>query len=562
MTDQPEPQSSPTPAETARQDWQAAGRRRPLVAYVATAIVSVAIGAGATVLALWLGWAPSLRTSPPAATAGGAHAGDTGQPEAPTAEPPSDKAVFISPSRQQLIGVRTAEVAPRALETTIRTVGVLAYDETRVAEIHAKIAGWLESVSVDFVGKPVRRGEPLFSVYSPDLVATQKEYLLALKAQEQLGASRFAETREGAGSLLAATRERLRLWDITDAQIAELEKTRQPRRTLTVYSPFDGIVLERNAYPGQYIEPIMSTFKIADLSTIWVLAQIFEYELPLVKMGQEAEIQFPYGSSSGALTGRITFIYPEVDAMTRRVKVRVELKNPGFAFKPESYVTVLIRTGAGRRLAVPKEAVIDDGDKRYAILALPDGYFEPREIQVGEPMDDSYPVLSGLRQGDRVVTSAQFLIDSETNLQAAMQAMSAMPGMETGQPEPAKGGAMKAPAQTPATSKPPVAAARAAITFASQPSPLRVGENALEVTVKDAQGQPVTDATVSAVFFMPPMPSMGMPAMRSSTTLAAAGGGIYRGTGQVPSAGTWTVTISVSRNGEAMGTKRLTIVVQ
>lgn len=551
MAEQPESQSSPTSNGQAGQPGWTANQRRPFVTYVAIAIVALAVGVGATVLAFRAGLVPSLRMSPTVAVTGGDHAGRPGQPEAPTAESPSDKAIFISASRQQLIGVRTAEVGPRDLDATLRTVGVLAYDETRVAEVHTKIAGWLESVPVDFVGKPVRRGQTLFTVYSPDLVLGQREYLLALKQQQQLGASRQPETREGAASLLAASREKLRLWDVTDAQVAELERTREPRRTLSIYSPFDGIVLERNAFPGQYVTPDMRTFKIVDLSTIWVLGQIFEYELPFVKIGQEAEIQFPHGSSGDAVKGRITFIYPDVDAMTRRVKVRIELKNPGFEFKPDSYVTVLIRTGAGRRLAVPKEAVIDNGDKRYAILALADGYFEPREILVGEPMNEFYPVLAGLRSGDRVVTSAQFLIDSETNLQAAMQAMVASP------PD-----AGPAAAAQPAGTATPGVPARLAIALATQPTVPRIGENVFEVSVKDAEGRPMNDATVSLAFFMPPMPSMGMPAMRSSATIPAAGGGLYRGPGDVPMAGTWQVTVTVSRAGQTLGTKRLTVVVQ
>lgn len=347
------------------------------------------------------------------------------------------KGVYISPARQQLIGVRTATVARQQLDTTIRTVGTLAYDETKVTQIHTKITGWIEQVHVDYVGKAVRRGQPLFTIYSPDLVATQNEYLLALKAQQQLGNSRFPETRAGAEGLVSAARDRLRLWDISEAQIEELARTGQPRKTLTLYSPFDGVVLERNAFAGQYITPEMNTFKIADLSTIWVLGQIFEYETRLAKLGQDADIQFPYGQSTRGLKGRITFIYPEVDPQTRRVKVRIEFRNPGLEFKPESYVTVLIRVGAGAQLALPKEAVIDNGTKRYAIVALPNGYFEPREIEVGEPVDEFFPLIGGLAEGDPVVTSAQFLIDSETNLQAAMQAMSlSMPGMDMGGTKP------------------------------------------------------------------------------------------------------------------------------
>ena len=406
---------------------------RRLGTLAAVAAVSLVIGAGGAWLAL-----RAIAGGPAAGAATGAPAASTemaadmpGMDMGGGAAGATEKGVYIEPARQQLIGVRTATVTRRQLDTTIRTVGTLAYDETRVTEIHPKIMGWVEQVFVDYVGKRVSRGQPLFTIYSPELVSTQKEYLLAIKAQQQLGQSRFAETRASAESLVGAARERLTLWDISEAQIQELERTGQPRRTLTLYSPFNGVVLERNTFAGQYISPETSTFKIADLSTIWVLGQIFEYETRLVKLGQDAEIQFPYEQATRSLRGKITFIYPEVDPQTRRVKVRIEFRNPGFEFKPESYVTVLIRAAGGEQLALPKEAVIDNGAKRYAIVALPNGYFEPREIEVGQPVDDFFPLVSGLAEGDPVVTSAQFLIDSETNLQAAMQAMAmSMPGMD------------------------------------------------------------------------------------------------------------------------------------
>ena len=533
MTMNPDSQSPQTPVPAAPS--------RSWLPYVIVAALSLALGAGAM---FWL----VRGRSPGAGAAASEHAGHAAAADVPQEAPPSDKAVYISAERQQLIGVRTAKVGYQRLETTIRTVGVLAYDETRLAVIHTKTAGWVESVAVDFVGKSVTRGQPLFTVYSPDLVASQKEYLLALKAREQLGASPIPETRESAAALLTAARQRLRLWDVTDEQVADLERTREPRKTLTVYSPATGTVLERNVYPGQYITPEMGTLKIADLSTIWVLGQIFEYELPMVKLGQAVEIEFPHGESGQTLRGTVSFIYPDIDPTTRRVKVRIELSNPGLVLKPETYVTVVVQTGAGRQLAVPKEALIDDGLKQYVILARGNGYFEPRIIQTGQAVDEFYAVMSGLSDGDVIVTSAQFLIDSETNLQAAMQSMAG------GEAAPAT-----TPAASPAGSTPtPVGLD---IAFRIQPDPPRVGENALEVTVKDAQGRPVTDADVSVVFFMPPMPSMGMPAMRNSTTLPHAESGLYRGTGQVLSAGRWDVTVTVSRGGQRLGTKRLAIVV-
>ena len=386
----------------------------------AVAIGSLAIGAGIT-------YGIERRPAPrPEAAIAPATA-------AAPAPAPSANGVFISPARQQTIGVRTAIAGHRALDTTIRTVGAMAYDETRITEVHPKISGWVERTFVDFVGKTVRRGEPLMTIYSPELVSTQHEYLLALKARAQLGASAFPETRSGAASLLEATRDRLRLWDVSDAQVAELERTGEVHRTITLYSPFDGVVLERNTFAGQYITPETATAKIADLSRIWVVAQIFEYETRSVKLGQQVQIEFPYGQSTRKLTGRITFIYPDIDPQTRRARVRIEFTNPGLELRPETYVTVLIHVAGGHGLAVPREAVIDTGTSRYVIVALDDGYFAPRPIEVGEPVDDFYPVLAGLTDGERIVTSAQFLIDSETNLQSAMQAMSvSMPGMDMG----------------------------------------------------------------------------------------------------------------------------------
>lgn len=559
MTDINPPNQSPSPAETSPTPPVSVPARRGVLSYVIVAGLSILFGVVAMILAARFGWAPFAPK--PAALSSSAISGIP-QSAGPATDPPSEKAVFISPARQQLIGVRTAVVAAQALDTTIRTTGVLAYDETRVTEIHTKIAGWIEQTPVDFVGKPVSRGQALFTVYSPDLVATQKEYLLALKAQAQLGQSTFVETRDGATSLLAATRERLRLWDVTDAQVADLVKTGEPKKTLASYSPFTGVVLERNAFPGQYVTPEMRLFKIADLSTIWVIGQVFEYEAPFIKVGQAVDIQFPYAQAGRSLTGRVTFIAPEVDAMTRRVKVRVELKNPGVEFKPESYVTVLFHAGAARQLAVSKEAIIDNGDKQYVILALADGYFEPREIKTGAPGDAFAPVLAGLNRGDRVVTSAQFLIDSETNLQAAMQAMASMPGMDNAGPQASGNEKVADKPADKGSDKAPTPVARLDIAFRSQPDPPHMGDNDLEVIVKDSQGQAVTDAVVEVTFFMPAMPSMGMPAMRSAATLIHGGAGMYRATGKVLSPGRWDVTVAVMRSGQRVGTKKFSIVAQ
>ncbi len=435
------------------------GAARSWLPFVLVALVSIAAGVGGTALFLRAPRPAPPQQPAPSAKAGGTqeHAGMPGMEAAPEGGHPTEvggKTVNISPARQQLIGVRTAVIEQRELGTTVRTVGTLAYDETRVAQIHTKISGWVERVYVDYIGKDIRRDEPLLTVYSPELVSTQTEYLLALRNKAQSDGSSIATTRAAADSLLAAARDRLKLWDVPEEHIKELEQSGQVRRTLMLHSPFNGIVLERNAFPGQYITPEMTTFKIADLSTIWAFGAIFEYELPLIKIGQEAEIEFPYGQAKRSLKGKITFISPEIDAQTRRVRIRAEFPNPSQKLKPETYVTVVIRTEGGRRLAIPKEAVIDNGAKRYAIVAHPNGYFAPAEIQVGPPSDDFYPLLSGLKEGDTVVSSAQFLIDSETNLQAAMQSMIGMPGMEVKGDSDMKGMAMPkstAPSAPPAS---------------------------------------------------------------------------------------------------------------
>lgn len=457
MQEHSTPAGSPTPAESARQEWTlVAARRRGVIGYLVGTLLGLGLGVGATLVVLeYTRHAPA----PPAAGPIDEHAGHGGgsaEMNQPAGEPPgeaAEKTVYISPARQQLIGVRTAEVLHRALDTTVRTVGVLAYDETRVAQIHTKIAGWVDRLFVDFVGKPVRRGQPLFTIYSPELVSTQNEYLLARKAHVRLSESRFEETRDGALGLLTASRDRLMLWDISKAQIEELERTGTARRTLTLHSPFTGIVLERNAFAGQYITPEMTTFKIADLSRIWAVGQIFEYEGQLVKVGQEVTVEFPYQQVTRTLKGTITFIYPDVDPMTRRLRIRAEFANPGLELKPDTFVTLIVRGGERHELAVPTEAVIDTGTSRYVILAHPGGYFEPREVETGPPLGDYYPVLARLEHGDRVVTSAQFLIDSETNLQAAMQSMA---GHGHGSMDAGKGGdeGMATPERKPPAPKP------------------------------------------------------------------------------------------------------------
>ncbi|MFQ5926313.1 MAG: efflux RND transporter periplasmic adaptor subunit [Terriglobia bacterium] len=331
--------------------------------------------------------------------------------------------VRVSPEKQQLIGVRTTQVRRDRLVRTIRTVGHVEADETKFARIHVKVAGWVEKVYVDFVGKLVKKGQPLFTLYSPELVSTQQEYLIARRGKQYLGDSPYREVSEGAESLLRAARDRLRLWDITDEQIQKLDETGEVARTLTLYSPIDGFVMHRNLYEQVYVTPETPLYEIADLSTIWVDVDIYEYEVPYVRLGQSATMRLSY-SPGHTYRGRVTYVYPTLDPKTRTVRVRLEFRNPGFALKPDMFADVELKIDYGVQTLVPSEAVLDSGLRQIVFVAKPDGYFEPREIQVGARLENQYVVLSGLQPGETIVTSGNYLIDSESRLSTATGGMS------------------------------------------------------------------------------------------------------------------------------------------
>ncbi len=326
--------------------------------------------------------------------------------------------VMLSAEKQQLIGVRTTEVRRAPLQRTIRTVGRVEADETKIAHIHVKVPGWVEKVYVDFVGKLVRKGQPLFTFYSPDLVSTQQEYLIARRGQKRLGDSSYQDVARSADSLLRAARDRLRLWDISDGQIQQLEETGQVTRTMTIYSPINGFVTHRNLYEQAYVKPDTELYMLADLSTIWVYADIYEYEVPFVRVGQRATMQLSYFPGK-SYAGRVSYIYPTLDSKTRTVRVRLDFRNPGFALKPGMFADVELKINYGTQTLIPSEAVLDSGLRQIVFIAKPGGFFEPREVQLGARLENQYIVLSGVEPGDTIVTSGNFLIDSESRLSTA-----------------------------------------------------------------------------------------------------------------------------------------------
>jgi Cu(I)/Ag(I) efflux system membrane fusion protein len=336
--------------------------------------------------------------------------------------------VQISPERQQLIGVKFGTVEVRPLEKVIRTVGRVDYDEKRIVTISPKIGGWIEDLYVDFTGRFVSKGEPLLTIYSPELVSTQEEYLLALHAKKDLVKSPFPEVAGSGTSLAESAKRRLKLWDISDDQIKALEESGQVKKTLILHSPFSGFVLEKAAYKGMNVMPGIALYKLADLSVVWLIADIYEYEIPFIRLGQQATIQFSYLPGE-TFTGKAIYLSPLLDPNTRTAKVRFEFPNPYGKLKPEMFANVEMKIHLGQKLAVPEGAVIDTGLRQVAIVDKGSGYFEPREIKVGAKVENYYEVIKGLKAGERVVTSANFLIDSESNLK---EALGGMAGMEHG----------------------------------------------------------------------------------------------------------------------------------
>ncbi len=330
--------------------------------------------------------------------------------------------VMITLDKQQLIGVRTGKVAKQSLKRTIRTTAQLTADETKIAHVHVKVSGWIDKIYVDYVGQLVQKGQPLFTLYSPDLVATQQEYLIAKRGQATLGDSPFKDVSAGSNSLLEASRDRLKLWDISEDQLKKLDETGEVVKNLTFYSPITGFVTDRKAFPQTAVTPETELYTVSDLSTIWANADVYEYEVPFVRVGQDGELELSYFAGQ-KWHGRISYIYPTVDPQTRTVKVRIELPNPDFELKPQMFANVQLSIDYGTKLVVPSQAVLDSGTEQIVFVAHDAGMFEPRKVTVGPQVGDQTIVLSGLKQGEDIVVSGNFLIDSESRLKNAMGGM-------------------------------------------------------------------------------------------------------------------------------------------
>ena len=380
------------------------------------------------------------------------HAGHSAPPavEKPKAAAPQTKApsqeqqgqavqeapqVEITPELQQRIGVKTVKAIVKPIQKTIRTVGRIEIDERNQATVNTKIEGWIEKLYVDYTGRYVKKGEPLAEIYSPELLATQQEFINTKKwvgkqtiptPQEGHNHGAKAETPEPASVLkqmlekdaaatLEAARQRLRLWDMSKAQIKKIEETGQPVRTITLYSPVSGYITQKMAVQGMKVMPGEKLFDVADLSHVWIVADIYEYELSAVRVGQPVKITLSYFPGR-EWTSKIDYIYPIFSAETRTAKIRLTLPNPRGELKPQMFTNVEIRINLGKKLTIPDSAVIDTGKGQVVYVDRGNGFFEPREIQTGLRADGAVEVLRGLKTGEKVASSANFLIDSEAQL--------------------------------------------------------------------------------------------------------------------------------------------------
>jgi Cu(I)/Ag(I) efflux system membrane fusion protein len=336
----------------------------------------------------------------------GAAAAPAPAPAAPHAGhelPPGMAEVEVPDDRRQLLGVRTEEVTRRTLSRSFRTVGIVVADERRVRRIQTKISGWVEELFVNFTGELVRPGQPILAVYSPELVATQQEYLLA-----------FDSPPEQRALLLESARARLALFDVEASHVAELERTRTPQRRITLHAPIGGYVTVKSVLQGTYVTPEMELYTVADLDAVWIWADVTEEEIPFVSLGQRARIELT--AAPGERDGKVSFLQPTLDTETRTLRIRFDVPNEDGALRPGMYATVSLERPLGEVVALPEEAVIDTGLRKVVFVEVAEGRFQPREVTLGRKGDTHYEVLSGLAPGERAVVSAQFLLDSESRL--------------------------------------------------------------------------------------------------------------------------------------------------
>jgi RND family efflux transporter MFP subunit len=449
--------------------------------------------------------------------------------------------VQLTDDQMQSIGVKTGTVEYKQLSDDIRATGTVDIDERLLSYVQVRFPGYIRRVFADATYQHVRKGDPLFTIYSPDLVATQQEYLLALQNQKAMSTSSVDGVAAGAASLSTAAEQRLQQWDIPGSEITKVKETGKAISDLTINSTVSGYITERNALPNMYVEPSTRLYTVADLSRVWVNAQVFQNDVGRLKPGDSAAITVD-AYPNRIFSARVEDILPQVDMTTRTVRVRLAVSNPGVKLKPGMFVNVALKSALGRQLVVPASAVFQTGTRQLVFVDRGRDSLEPKDIVLGPRVADDFIVLKGLEAHQQIVTSANFLLDSESQLQAA-----------AGSYTPPPPGAGNAALQTEQH------ASVVNIDFTTDPNPPSKGTNTFRVKLTAANGGPVTGADVMVKFFMAAMPAMGMAAMNTSSRLVQRRAGLYEGQGNLGSGGTWQVTITVQQNGQTIATKQLRV---
>jgi len=444
--------------------------------------------------------------------------------------------VELTPERMQSIGVRTGKVEYKTINSDTRATGTVDVDERRVAYVQMRYPGWVKDVLVNATYQFVKKSQPLFTIYSPELVASEQEYLLARANAKRVGQSSVEGVSAGADTLVGAARERLLQWNMSDADISKLESSGKPLADFTFNSPVSGYVIERMVLPNAYVQPEMRLYTIADLASVWVNAQVFQEDAGKLKPGDPAEVTVD-AYPNRTFHARVEQVLPQIDPATRTLRLRLTMANPNLLLKPGMFVNVRLRAPLGRQLLVPASAVLQGGNRQVVFVVRAPGSFDPREVQLGTRTDDGFVVLKGLQAGDTVATSANFLIDSESQLQAAAGAYTPSP--------PGAGTEMSATAQ------------QVSAELTTNPSPPHKGKNTVQVKLTGADGKPLSQAKVTVQFHMPGMPQMGMAEMNATVQLNDQGNGTYSGESELGSGGTWQVTISAEQGGKLVLTKRM-----
>ncbi|HZO80905.1 MAG TPA: efflux RND transporter periplasmic adaptor subunit [Candidatus Binataceae bacterium] len=498
-----------------------AGRKRARPVLVAIALAASALAA---VVACFVG-APDAGAQTPAATSAASAA-------------PALAPVQIDARRRQLIGLRLATVVEAPLVDRIETTGTIVPDERLQGYVQTRFAGWIRRVFADQTYAYVRRGQPLFTIYSPDIASTEREYLLARRASTRLGSSPVEGVAAGAASLADAALDRLRQAGVPAREVARLQRSGTARQEVEIDAPMSGYVVERAALPNMYVQPETRLYTIAGLTDVWVYAALFQNRIAEVKAGDPVSVRID-SYPGEVFAGRVDFIWPAMDEATRTVKVRCVLPNPQRLLKPGMFVRAAIEPRLGRGLVIPDSGVLRTGMHDIVFVDRGGGNLQPVEVRLGPHLDGRFVVQRGLRAGQRIVSSANFLVDSESQLQAALGTFEP--------PPPGVGEAAEVPS--------------ASIELATEPSPPRKGDNQIRVTLRDAEGRAVNGAEVSLVFLMAAMPSMGMAAMRETATAREAAPGTYTAHVTLPSGGSWQVSIVARKGGATIAQRQLNIAV-